>query len=313
MLRRLGFDPAGEEAVLRCELAATGVRLVDPRRVRGFEDLADPPAVLFAWGEPPSDDAWSGVAVVGTRAATRAGSSRAEGIARDLTAAGAIVVSGLALGIDEAAHRGALAAGGQTIGVLGGGHGRFFPPGNLALAREIVAAGGCVLSEYAPMHASFPGQFLERNRLVAALARAVVVVESGLRGGAINTAGWAMELGRDLFTVPWDVDRPKGAGCLRLLREGARAVGGGDDLCADLGLSAPTPARRARKRLETIAGVEGGLAERIVAALADGERCHDDLVELCDAPIGLLRGALSILELHGIVEDRGGGRVALTS
>ncbi|MDE2572532.1 MAG: DNA-processing protein DprA [bacterium] len=287
-----------------------GVRVLPASLFPGLADVGDPPRHLFAWGQPPPEGA-TAVAIVGTRAATAAGLARAQALGQELAGAGVVVVSGLALGIDGAAHRGALAAGGLTVGILGGGHGCFFPPGNLALAREIVAAGGCVLSEYPPTMPAFGHQFLERNRLVAALARGVVVVESGLRGGAINTAGWAMELGRELFTVPWDVDRPKGAGCLRLLREGARAVRDAGDVCADLGLQSPAPTRRARRRLDAIAGVEGGLAERIVAVLSTGERCHDDLVELCAAPIGLLRSALSILELHGIVEDRGGGRVAL--
>ncbi|TAM76649.1 DNA-protecting protein DprA [bacterium] len=309
-LARLGLVAEHELDDLRAELETTRVELLDPAGLPGLGDLADPPAVLFAWGSPPKE-AWTGVAVVGTRAATPAGMSRAEGMAQGLALAGAVVVSGLALGIDGSAHRGALAATGRTIGILGGGHGRFFPPANRALAREIVAAGGCVLSEYPPLQAAFPHQFLERNRLVAALARGVVVVESGRRGGAINTAGWAMEMGREAFAVPWDVDRPKGAGCLRLLREGARAVGGADDICQDLGLAVPPSAQRARRRLEAIAGVEGGLAQRIVEALTGGECLHDQLAERCGAPIGLLRGALSILEIHGVVEDRGGGRVAL--
>lgn len=310
VLARLGLAPEQELDDLRAELAAARVEPLDPACLPGLSGLADPPAVLFAWGAP--GEAWTGVAVVGTRAATPAGASRAAGIAQGLARAGIVVVSGLALGIDGAAHRGALAAKGRTIGILGGGHGRFFPPANRALAHEIVAAGGCVLSEYAPLHAAFPHQFLERNRLVAALARGVVVVESGRRGGAINTAGWAMEMGREAFAVPWDVDRPKGAGCLRLLREGARAVAGAEDICEDLGLAIPPSAQRARRRLAEIAGVEGGLAQRIVEALAGGECLHDQLAERCGAPIGLLRGALSILEIHGVVEDRGGGRVALT-
>ena len=309
-LARLGLDPGQEIDAVRGELEAEHVELLDPAELPGLGDLADPPAVLFGWGRPPKD-AWTGVAVVGTRAATPAGAARARGIAQGLARAGALIVSGLALGIDGAAHRGALAAAGTTIGVLGGGHGRFFPTANRALAHEIVAAGGCVLSEYPPLQAAYPNQFLERNRLVAALARGVVVVESGRRGGAINTAGWAMEMGREAFAVPWDIDRPKGAGCLRLLREGARAVGNAEEICEDLGLTAAPPARRARRRLEAIAGIEGGLAQRIVEALAGGECLHDDLAQRCGAPIGLLRGALSILELHGVVEDRGGGRVAL--
>src|SRR5579871_4669751 len=130
------------------------------------------------------------VAVVGTRAASEDGRRRARRLAAELGRAGVCVVSGLALGIDAAAHEGALAAGAPTIGVLGGGHACFFPLRNAELGRRMIAAGGAVVSPYPPEHPTLPHQFLERNGIVAALADGVVVVEAAARSGALNTASW---------------------------------------------------------------------------------------------------------------------------
>ncbi|MGC1379809.1 MAG: DNA-processing protein DprA, partial [Candidatus Baltobacteraceae bacterium] len=145
------------------------------------------------------------VAIVGTRAATSYGRGQAHRFAAELTQAGCTIVSGLALGIDGAAHDAALSVGGTTLGVLGGGHRHFYPPRHRALAERIVAAGGAVLSPYPPDQPTFPSQFLERNGVVAALADAVVVIEAPARSGALNTAGWAA--GRiPVLAVPGDVD-----------------------------------------------------------------------------------------------------------
>ena len=147
------------------------------------------------------------VAVVGTRAPSEDGRQLAHRLAADLGAAGVCVISGLALGIDAAAHAGSLAAGAPTIGVLGGGHDRFFPPRNAELARRIVAGGGAVLSPYPPEHPAYPWQFLARNGIVAALADGVVVVEAAARSGALNTASWAADRGIPVMAFPGDVRR----------------------------------------------------------------------------------------------------------
>ncbi|HTX60281.1 MAG TPA: DNA-processing protein DprA, partial [Verrucomicrobiae bacterium] len=131
------------------------------------------------------------VAIVGTRAATPYGTGLASAFAAELGRAGCTILSGLALGIDAAAHRGALSVGAPTLGVLGGGHRRFFPRRNRGLAEQMIAAGGAVLSPFAPDEEARPGQFIARNGIVAALADAVVVIEAPARSGALNTAGWA--------------------------------------------------------------------------------------------------------------------------
>ncbi|MDQ2908447.1 MAG: DNA-protecting protein DprA, partial [Candidatus Eremiobacteraeota bacterium] len=151
------------------------------------------------------------VAVVGSRAPSQGGRSRAHALGAALAGAGVCVVSGLAHGIDAAAHEGALAAAGPTVGVLGGGHRCFFPSRNRPLAQRIIASGGAVLSPYAPDEPARPAQFLQRNGVIAALADAVVIVEAAERSGALNTAGWAASLGLDVLAYPGDVDRPKAA------------------------------------------------------------------------------------------------------
>ncbi len=178
------------------------------------------------------------IAVVGSRAPSEAGRARARAFGATLAQAGACIVSGLALGIDAAAHEGALEAGGATIGVLGGGHRVFFPRRNRPLARAMLAAGGAVVSPFGPDEPARPWQFLQRNGVIAALVDAVVVVEAAARSGSLNTASWAAARSTPVFAVPGDVDRAKAAGCNALLRDGATLVRDAADVIADLGLGA---------------------------------------------------------------------------
>jgi DNA processing protein len=184
------------------------------------------------------------VAVVGTRAPSEDGRRLAHRLAADLGAAGVCVISGLALGIDAAAHAGALAAGAPTIGVLGGGHDCFFPPRNAELARRIVAGGGAVVSPYPPEHPAQPWQFLARNGIVAALADGVVIVEAAARSGALNTASWAADRSIPVMAFPGDVERPKVAGCLALIRDGATLVRDARDVLSALGIATGPTGRR---------------------------------------------------------------------
>jgi DNA processing protein len=243
--------------------------------------------------------------VVGTRAATAYGKALARRFAADLAAAGCCIVSGLALGIDAAAHHGALEGGAPTIGVLGGGHERFFPPRNRTLAERMIAAGGAVLSPFPPQHAAFPHQFLERNGIVAALADAVVVIEAPARSGALNTAGWAA--GRiPVFAVPGDVDRAHVAGCHALIRDGAILARNAQDVIDDLGLAAPSAPRASRAREE----ITDPLQRRLCALLRRGERSLDELLEETGEPPAAVLAALLLLEMSGEIESRPGPRYA---
>jgi len=238
------------------------------------------------------------VAIVGTRAATPYGTRLAHRFAAELGAAGCTIVSGLALGVDRAAHEGALAAGAVTVGVIGGGHRCFFPKRNLALASKMVAAGGAVLSPYPPDHLAFPSQFLERNGIVAGLADAVLVVEAPARSGALNTAGWAA--GRiPVLAVPGDVDRKHVAGCLALIRDGATLARNADDVLESLG----------RLPLRTLAlaapSTRDPTARALLEAIDEGAATFDEIVAKSGVAAAAALATLALLELDGIVESTG--------
>src|SRR5439155_1170886 len=182
-------------------------------------DLAHPPGVIHVRGALPPAGARA-VAIVGSRAATPYGLERAGRLAADLARLGLVIVSGLARGIDAAAHRCALEAGGVTVAVLPGGLDAITPATHLGLAQRI-ARRGALLSEWPAAYGVRPGLFVRRNRLIAALSQATVVVEAAEKSGALSTAAVARRLGRPLLAVPGDVDRPTSRGCNALLRAGA--------------------------------------------------------------------------------------------
>jgi DNA processing protein len=265
------------------------------RGERGFEPKAEGlwAAGAIAGLERPC------VAIVGTRAATRYGIRIARELARDLGTAGCCIVSGLALGIDSAAHEGALDAGAPTVGVLGSGHRRFFPQRNLELAKRMVAAGGAVLSPYEPGRQALPHQFLERNGIVAALADALVVVEAPARSGALNTASWAA--GRiPVLAVPGDVDRRHVAGCLALIRDGATLARNAADVLEALGMTHPLPLP-----LADAVVMDDPVAQRLLAELGSGPLEIDELVARAGAAAPSVMAALTLLELHGAIVVEG--------
>jgi DNA processing protein len=252
------------------------------------------------------------VAIVGSRAPSDAGRRLAFETARALARAGACVISGLALGIDGAAHAGAVAENAPTVGVLGGGHRHFHPRRNRGLAQRMLAAGGAIVSPYGPDDPAYPSQFLQRNGVVAALADAVVIVEAAARSGALNTASWAADLGLPVFAFPGDVDRPKVAGCLALLRDGATLVRAADDILADLGLSAPSAGSQVRPSDDGFSeSFSTGPARQLLALLSGGESDLDRLVEKSGVPLPAVIAALSALEIDGVVERRSGQRYAV--
>jgi DNA processing protein len=240
------------------------------------------------------------VAIVGTRAATPYGNRLAHTFARDLGAAGCCIVSGLALGIDSAAHEGALEAGASTVGVLGSGHGRFFPRRNLALAERMLAA-GAVLSPFPPEQCAEPWHFLARNAIVAALADAVVVIEAPARSGALNTASWAAPR-IPVLAVPGDVDRAHVAGCHALIRDGAILARNAADVLEVLQIPGlPSPPAQVER---------GGNAGKLLRALREGESDLDTLVAATGIAPAQALAELAMLELEGVIERRGATRFA---
>jgi DNA processing protein len=198
----------------------------------GLADLEHQPN-LFLLGRLEKVPA---VAVVGTRRATTYGLGLAREFGRVIAEAGWATVSGLAWGIDAAVHAGTLDGGGHAVAVMGSGADVCYPKANLPLYRRIIDEGGGVLSEYAPGTPPDRWRFPARNRIIAAISRAVVVVEAAERGGALITARLGAEMGRSVFAVPGDVDRPASAGCNLLIKDGAHPVLGAQDLIAELEL-----------------------------------------------------------------------------
>jgi DNA processing protein len=245
------------------------------------------------------------VAIVGTRAPSETGRRLARRLAADLGAAGVCVVSGLALGIDGAAHEGSLAAGAPTIGVLGGGHDHFFPARNRELAARMIAGGGAVVSPYAPGVPARPYQFLARNGVVAALADALVVVEAAQRSGALNIASWAADRAIPVMAFPGDVDRPKVAGCHALIRDGATLVRDAADVLAELRL----PGARSVPPLER-AETGSELGRSIVSRLGREPAPIEALLAGNTAPAAVL-ACIGELLSGGIIVEAGDGLLRL--
>jgi DNA processing protein len=272
------------------------VRRVDRDRA-GFPPLLaqipDPPSRLWVRGEADvAVLAAPAVAIVGARACSGYGRSVARTLATEAAAAGAVVVSGLARGVDGEAHRGALAAAGRTVAVLGCGVDREYPAAHAELARSIVEAGGLIVSEYEPGVEPAPWRFPARNRIIAGLARATVVVEARERSGALITADFALEDGREVLAVPGEITSALSAGTNSLLRQGATPATGAADVLEAIGVEASTPVVRAP---------ESGVAKALLDALAAGASTLDELSRSTALAAGELAAALALLELEGVV------------
>ena len=197
-------------------------------------DLPDPPPVLYVRGDPQRLSAPS-IAIVGSRNATPGGVENAERFAKALSASGLTVISGLALGIDAAAHRGGLAGRGSTIAVMGTGIDNIYPKRNDSLAQQI-ADSGTLITEFPLGTAPLAGNFPRRNRLIAGLARGVLVVEAALASGSLITARLAAEQGRDVFAIPGSIHSPVSKGCHALIKQGAKLVESAEDVLEETGM-----------------------------------------------------------------------------
>lgn len=251
--------------------------------------IFDPPERLYLRGARRELLEGPCVAVVGSRACSSYGAGVAESVGRSLAAAGVVVVSGLARGIDAAAHRGALAAGGTTLAVLGCGIDRDYPASNAGLARRI-AETGLIVSEYGAGVEPAPWRFPARNRIVAGLSAATVVVEARERSGALITADFALEEGREVFAVPGPITVASSAGSNGLLRLGAAPLLEPADVLSLLGLDvAARPAP------------PGELAVALLEALRERPAGADELAGLTKAPVERVAAALVELELDGLI------------
>lgn len=271
-----------------------------PRRLR---EIDNPPPVLYLRGALADSGDWA-VAIVGTRRATAYGKEAARELASALASAGVTVVSGLARGIDAAAHVAALEAGGRTAAVLGSGLDKVYPPEHVALAGKIVA-GGALISDYPlgtpPDAANFP----PRNRIISGLSLGVIVVEAGEDSGALITAEFAMEQGREVFAVPGNIFNRSSRGPNQLIQQGAKLVLSAEDVLEELNLKMAARHAEARAQLPLFDGADD--TERQLLAHLSAEPLHaDELSVLTSLPIATVSGALAMMELKGMARQVGG-------
>jgi DNA processing protein len=281
------------------------VLLGDPEYPAALAELGDPPDVLFVRGSLPMSP---GVAVVGTRRCTGYGTRLATAFGRAIAAAGWPLVSGLARGIDGAAHRGTVDGGGVGVAVLGSGSDIIYPQDHRELHHGLLDSGGAVITEYPPGTRPDGWRFPPRNRIISGLSAAVVVVEAGVTGGALVTAMRAGEQGRVLFAVPGDVDREASVGCNLLIRDGAVPVLGPDDLVEGLSLVLGPPSRAPVSTPEphALGGVDGAVLAAVRSPIAP-----DDLAAVLGLPVPRVLAAVARLELNGSVVARDGLVVAV--
>lgn len=269
--------------------------------------IYQPPEELYFRGSLP--EVFSGrvhVAIVGTRRSDRYGEAIARELGTAVAAAGGVVVSGLAYGIDAAAHAGALSTGRAdvTIAVLGSGVDRIYPAGNSKIASQIISGGGAVLSIVAPGTPPYPANFLARNRVIAGLSVAVVVVQAAHRSGALSTARHALESGRDIYVVPNEINNPRATGSNRLLTQGAAPLVAIDDFCSELGL-VYVPAASGKQPT-----TGGELAERLVSFLgSEREMSVAEVGEHLGVSLAEAEQLVSLLEIDGILVRLPGGLV----
>ena len=301
-----------------------------PNRLR---NIYDPPCLLYVRGRLPAFDDEASIAVVGTRDCTPYGVSCAEKLGYGLAAGGAVVVSGLARGVDSAALRGALRAGGTVTAVLGNGLDVIYPPENQYLYEDVAAAGALV-SEYPPGTSPEAKHFPVRNRIMSGLCLGTLVVEAPARSGALITAGTALEQGRDVFAVPGPIDAPTSVGCNRLIRDGAGLVSDAWDILGEYEPRFPDKLRRegaretpavlgyqARQKTEpkpvppsvSLSHNDYSLTDDqicLLRALTEEPMLVDDLIELTDIPTRRVLSALTVLEIEHLVTQHSGKRYA---
>ncbi|MFQ6102038.1 MAG: DNA-processing protein DprA [Anaerolineae bacterium] len=312
-LRRAGLDRRSLENLLAARAAldldqelerigATGAQVFtweSPDYPRLLREIPDPPPVLYVKGTITEEDAWA-VAVVGTRRASAYGREVTRQLVKALARSGITIVSGLARGIDAEAHRAALEAGGRTIAALGCGIDRVYPPEHRKLAQEIVAHGALV-GDYPlgtpPEGSNFP----PRNRIISGLSLGVLITEAGIRSGALITADYAAEQGRDVFAVPGSILMRGSAGTNALIRDGAKVVLGPEDILEELNLTMVAEQVEARQVLPA------DETEAALLAHLSAEPTHvDELQQQVGLPIAQVTSTLALMELKGIVRQAGG-------
>jgi DNA processing protein len=302
-------DPVAEIG----EAARRGITIVtqaDADYPGPLRDAYDPPLLLYVWGKLEPRDRHA-IGVVGSRRATTYGRQATKKLSYQLAQSGFTIISGLARGIDTAAHEAALAAKGRTIAVIGSGLGRLYPPENLSLAELIAAGNGAVVSEFPLNTAPDKQTFPMRNRIVAAWSRALLVVECPAWSGSLITANLASEYGKPVFAVPGPIDKPTSAGCNQLIRDGATLVADASHILDDLG-GLPFARKADLPSVETSADLPELPAEEaaVFAAVSSDEDPVDRIIERTGLPAQVVAATLMKLEMRRLVRAFPGFRYA---
>ena len=327
-LRDAGMDPRVVGAILRQrraiepsieveKLRSAGIEahaLTDPGYPARLREIQNPPMLLYVRGRLAPEDEWA-VGMVGTRRATPYGREVATVLARDLAGSGVTVVSGLAKGIDAVAHRAALDAGGRSIAVLGSGVDEVYPYENRTLAERMAGGCGALVSEYAPGTKPDARNFPPRNRIITGLSLGLVVLEADLKSGAMISAGFAAEQGREVMAVPSPITSPVGGGVNYLLKQGAKLVASAEDVLEELDLGRLAVAREVGSPLglESPRGsrraVPADPTEAVLLGRLSAQPVHiDEIARAAGLPIALVSGTLTLMELKGLARSAGAMR-----
>jgi len=290
-------------------LGADILPITDVRYPPLLRTIHDPPPLLYTRGDPALL-AQAQLAVVGSRRASAAGLRAAGILAGEATRAGLVIASGLALGVDGAAHRGALAAGGSSIAVMATGIDLVYPARHRGIAQDLVQA-GCLVSEFPPGVPPLPRNFPRRNRVISGLSLGVLVVEAALPSGSLTTARAALEQGREVFALPWSPYHTGGAGCLHLIRDGAKMVVTIQDVLEELGAIYRLQQDLHPADMAQRVGLEAlSVSQRAILELIGFDPVGvDELCQLSALPVGQLTAELSCLELRGLIQRGAGGYV----
>jgi len=293
-------DLAAELSRIR-DFGATVVPLESPSYPKSLREIHAPPIVLYLWGELNERDHHA-IGIIGARHTTHYGTESAKKLAYQLAYAGLTVISGLARGIDTAAHQGALAAKGRTIAVIGSGLSKLYPPENRGLAEKIRDGNGAIVSEFSmeidPDRQTFPMS----NRIIAGWSHGILVVEAGLKSGALITASQPIEQGRSVYAVPGHINAPSALGSNRLIQQGAKLVMDASDILDDLQIllpeTKPSPEAAARP-LPPLSEDE----RRVYEAINSTETPIDQISAKCDLPSAIVSSTLLRLELKRLVKQ----------
>jgi DNA processing protein len=274
-----------------------------PDYLQMIKNIADSPKRLWHIGSLPPNRLPT-VAIVGSRKPTAYGQEIAHRLSFELASAGVVVVSGLALGIDSIAHRGALEAGGKTLAIMPCGLDRIYPASHRDLAQDIIKGGGALISEYEPGSITYPINFIARNRIVSGVSDGLLVIEASAKSGTMHTASFALDQGKSVMAVPGNITSRVSEGCHNLLKAGARLVTGVDDVLDELGLAGS--AKQAR-----LPFASNPQEQSILELIGRGVRDGDDLQAGCGLSASVFSQTLTMLEVTGKVRALGANKWGL--